>query len=323
MSERLTLAEELEQLVLPLIAFTSDAKWHPLGTAFVAGVLNPKTALLITAAHTIDFVVALDQPRPKQAPGIPLAFQTQPKSIDLRSTRMRAGLYGGAGKFTLAEIQRTWRVNECDVALSVASLPSDSPVTFTRHLAIDSSPMTLGTPVTAAGYPRMCASFVTPPDYDRQDFQVEFSRQLHFRSGNVSMLCPHGIGIHRWPGFLVNAAFDSGMSGGPIVDFSRDVPVVRGIVGGDLSDNESDGSLGSGVQAFGSTLWPFLDAELDFAVRLEGVGDAVPVERVIDLVRLNALDDRGDPLQHFRARNTDAGRFLSWEEAVVREDGTD
>jgi hypothetical protein len=102
--------------------------------------------------------------------------------------------------------------------------------------------------------------------------------------------------MFAWPGFLVDAPFDSGMSGGPVVD--KDC-VVRGMVCADLSEDVFDGAAGSGGRAFASALWPLMSVTIDLDVRsLDGSVVVPRGSRLLEWVRSGIVDDRGAIHEH-------------------------
>ena len=166
----------------------------------------------------------------------------------------------------------------------------------------------------AVGYRGMRADFTAPPNYDTEDFQVQLALALQTRSGTVVQVCPQGAGINRWPGFLVDTSFDSGMSGGPVIDLSGAVPLVRGIVGADMSETREDSARGSGVQAFATMLW--LAMVIETQITLVGEGESLLVgpenSRLLDFVRCGVVDDHGRAHEHVRIHQTANGLDYSY-----------
>jgi hypothetical protein len=200
-----------------------------------------------------------------------------------------------------------------DVALMLVRIRPDEDVDFPYRFALDSRPIAEGTPIIAAGYPRMRAYFTTPPNYETEDFQCTVALQLQTRGGRAVRVCPQGVGINRWPGFLVDMSFDSGMSGGPVIDLSGAIPLVRGIVGADLSEMLEDGAQGSGVQAFASMVWPAMitETQLAFVDEDEHLVVSGP-SRLLDLVRHGIVDDHGRAHQHVRFHQTATHLEYAW-----------
>jgi len=303
-------------LVLPLIAVDEEARWHPVGTAFVIVTFGPHKALLVTAGHNLRHIVRRDMRGPRASEimtadfGAPRTVSITPRSkiyVVLETTAVTA----------VSELDPCWFSEETDVGLALASLPADGRATFTASLAIDTSPVREGTPVFAFGYSELRADFVRPPDYDRQDFAVALHKMLNCRSGRVLKNCPSGAGINKWPGFLVDIPFDSAMSGGPVLDMSGDMPIVRGLIGSDLSVSALDGSIGSGVQAFVSSLWPGLGVRLNVFIEAPSAQSPHKIERFFDLIRLGLIKDHGNSIAHFRIVPLENGERLQWFDNAV------
>lgn len=292
---------QLEQLVLPLVAVTKDAKWHEVGTAFVIAALDSKRALLLTAAHNIQAVHRLDDP-PRHHPATPAILLPRPQEwINLKSTNVY-GMLKSPSEMLLVEIAPSWFNWGLDTALLLATIRPEHDATFTMHFPLDSRPITVGTPVMAVGYPGMKAT--STADYDANEFRAQINLNLEYRRGTVVALRPQGDTIHKWPGFFVSCALDSGMSGGPVIDLSGDVPLVRGIVGGDLGETMGDATRGSGAQAFVSLLWPAMITkmrETDLTFVRPGQAPLVLTDAsLLDLVRAGIVDDRGRAHEHAR-----------------------
>ena len=158
----------------------------------------------------------------------------------------------------------------------------------------------------------MEARFSSEPNYDLPRFEVTFKKSLQRRSGKVLRVCQQGSGIHTWPGFLVDIPLDSGMSGGVIIEAEANTPIVRGVIGGDLSESREDQASGSGAQAFCSMLWPTLATQISMDLQKED-SEPVTISRVLDLVAQGVIDDRGQPLEHFRSQASDSGYVVWWE----------
>ena len=306
--------EELEKVVLPLITIAEDARWHPVGTAFVVGTPEPKRALLLTAAHNLVYVQErIDEPWRHHHPAAPREFLPTPaERINLRRTRVYALLVLPSGSI-LAEMVEGWFHNDLDVALLLVTIRPDQDAAFPAQLALDTRPIATGVPVMAVGYPAMRADFSEPPDYGAEHFRVKLDLNLVYRTGTVTALRPQGEGIHRWPGFLVNFALDSGMSGGPIIDLSGESPVVRGIVGGDLSESPDDGTRGSAAHAFAELLWPamIIKTPINVAARPDEPPHTTDAS-LLDLARYGIIDDRGRAHEHVRIDPLGDGRGRIW-----------
>lgn len=305
--------ETLKSGILPLFAVASDARWHPVGTAFVIAVPEPKTALLLTAAHNLRFVQKIDAPHNLHHSTIAPEFRPVPQSrADLSHTTVYVFVKSN-GKFALAEMTRSWFKEAFDVALMLVKIRPNDDVTFKYQIALDSTPIKEGTSIMAAGYPLMNANFTAEPSYETKDFRVGVELQLQTRGGKVIKVCPQGDGINRWPGFLVGCPFDSGMSGGPVIEFSGSIPLVRGIVSSDISEKTENNAQGSGSRAFASMLWPAMMIKTQIALANEN-GDLIAPEnsQLLDLVRWGLVDDHGKAHKHVKVSQTTTGFAYSW-----------
>lgn len=299
--------EVLRTAVLPLVAIAPDARWRPLGTAFVVSVQDGKQALLLTAAHNVRFACAIDSPRSGHHATALSEFLPKARAqLDLRNTYIHAILPLDTG-WILTEMSRSWLLEGLDVALMSVAIPPHIDATFPTQFSLDTRPIEAGTAVMAVGYPGLYAGLTAPPDYEANRFEVRLDLCIEYRTGKVSQICPTGVGIHHWPGFLVDFPFDSGMSGGPVIDISGDTPVVRGLIGGDVSEVPTDGTRGSGAQAFASMLWPAMLIKTQ--LHLSKTAGAPPLTtdaHLLDLVQHGFIDDRGQAHCHIRLTETEA-----------------
>jgi len=300
---------QLERVVLPLIAITSDAKWHPIGTAFVVRDFGSQP-LLITATHNLKEVVRLDEPNNDSENIVCPVFRIKPPDrVGLLKTRYYVMIEGNKG-FVLAQIAKSWHLNEFDIAISVAQLEPASGAEFTSRIMLDTTPARVGENVNGIGYIGMSAKNTS--DYERDQFHVLFSKRLEGRSGKVIDVARQGIGIHKWPGFIVDFPLDSGMSGGPILDTTGEFTVVRGVIGGDVSEGDN-AEKGSGAQAFASMLWPALATAVE--IRIQDESKTVLADTIIDLVRHDLIQDRGSSLKCFSRKKVDSGELIGWVES--------
>ena len=165
----------------------------------------------------------------------------------------------------------------------------------------------------AVGYPHMRANFTSPPDYEKSDFQGELALPFTTRIGKVVSLHPQGVGICRWPGFRVNSPFDSGMSGGPVIDLSEAVPLVRGIVCADMSGPFDDGTTVEGRQGFSTMLWLAMTIETQITLFSEDGRLLIPKgSLLLDFVRHGVVNDHGQAYEHIRVNQTANGMTCSY-----------
>jgi hypothetical protein len=312
--QEFTIFDEFEKVVLPLVAVGRGPRWHAIGTAFVVAVLDPKRALLMTAAHNLLFIRdGLDARGQRFHPTTPPEFRPKPPSrTDLKDTSPYVVVMGKSGQMALASMVTSWFREVNDVAMILVRIDLDDDATFEARFALDTRPIEEGCPVMVAGYPSMMAGPTTQSAEDGFRAQMQF----HLRGswGTVTQVCPQGVGIHKWPGFLVNFPFDSGMSGGPILDLSGTPTTVRGIVGGDLSELAEDTRQGSGAQAFASMLWPAMMVPTQLEILAEDGAVLVPESaRFMDLARHGFIDDRGKAHEHLRSEERDGVPRWWWD----------
>jgi len=307
--------EQLQQAVFPIIAVAGDAQWHPIGTAFVIAVVAPKTAFLLTAAHNLHYIARVDAPHTQRNPIVAPDFHAEPPSqVNLSSTYVYAFVRNGPGG-VLAEMIRSWVCNTSDVALMLMQIRPDDEAEFPYRISLDSRPIREDTPTMAVGYPHMRADFTSPPDYEALDFRVGLGLPFVTRIGKVVSIHPQGFGICRWPGFRVDASFDSGMSGGPVIDLSGPVPLVRGIVCADMSGQFEDGTRIEGRQGFASMLWPAMTINPQITLLGEDGGLLVSEDsRLLDFVRCGVVDDHGQAHDHVCIHQTTSGLAYHYRE---------
>jgi hypothetical protein len=154
----------------------------------------------------------------------------------------------------------------------------------------------------------MRAEFTSPPDYEALDFRVGLGLPFVTRIGKVVSIHPQGFGICRWPGFRVDTSFDSGMSGGPVIDLSGAIPLVRGIVCADMSGQFEDGTRIEGHQGFASMLWPAMTINPQITLLGEDGNLLVSEDsRLLDFVRCGVVDDHGQAHEHVCIHQTTSG----------------
>ena len=304
--------DDLVRVVLPLLAVDRHAEWHTVGTAFVIATPETKTALLLTAAHNLDFVRGIELGPATHHSSIPADFRPKiPETVGLRSTEVYFYLVGRRQR-VLAKMQISWFRFAYDMGLVLARIPDGVDEIFESRFALDTRPVEVGCRVMAVGYPAM--KIKSEADFENHTFAAHFRTQLQCRVGTVCGICPEGAGIHKWPGFLVNFPLDSGMSGGPIVDIAGPTPAVRGLVGGDFSESTADGALGSGLRAFASMLWPPMTAQTNIdLVRPDGTPYQPEPLRLLDLVRHGVISDLGNAHEHVRFEDTNGTITCQWE----------
>ncbi len=246
-------SEQLRQLVIPLFAITKGAVWHALGTAFVVSA-SGRHALLVTAGHNIEYFRTLVFGPRREHPSLPhFLWAIPPSKVELDGAEIVA-LVRKRGRTELATLNATSQVLGLDLALLSVSLPEESDCGFERAFALDSTPtMPIGLPLIACGYSGLTAR--SEQNWESSDFTAEANEgSLVMRKGKVLTNVQVG-GTNRFTGIYVSASFDSGMSGGPLVELRNEEPFVRAVISSDLSIDRANHAAGSGVRAFASAIW--------------------------------------------------------------------
>lgn len=303
--------DDLRHVVLPLFAVGRGPVWHEVGTAFVVGVLDAKHALLMTAAHNLLFVRdGIDSRGLAYHPTTPPEFRPPVETgRPLKDTRIHVLVPSHSGGFALGTMMTSWFREHNDVAMLLVELEEENAAAFEVRLVLDTRPIEKGQKILAMGYPRMVAK--TWEDEHGLRARLDFRLRVH--GGVVVETLQDGSGIHRNPGFLVSCPFDSGMSGGPIVDASAYPTTVRGIVGSDLSESPGDMSSGSGAYAFASMLWAAMMIPTDVGVLAADGSVLVPGKALfLDLSRHGVIDDRGEAHEHLHVEESDGVTRWWW-----------
>jgi len=306
----------LLEVVLPLGVVATDASWQPVGTAFIIGIPEPKTALLLTAAHNVERIRALEVVRDRSHFTTPPGFRPSTEYFETTKVAPFVHLVQAGRRGIAVEVHDAWELGTLDVALLLASIRPEVGAVFEKALSLDTRPIDPEVGIWAAGYSSLKAQFNIPPDYEAQVFEVRYEFQLQTLWGQVVGVYPQGSGIHRGPGFLVNCPFQSGMSGGPVITFAGRVPTVRGIITGDLSESAYAPAVGSGARAFAAMLWPAMAMQTN--VVLHEADDRVLQprrSRLMDFVRHGVVNDLGRADKHVRSV-PDSGALV-WEDTYV------
>jgi len=263
-------------MVLPLLSVSNDI-WTAIGTTFVLHA-SEREALLVTAAHNLTHFL----PRGRHHPSTPVEFQTPPSRLTHVDDQSLGVLVFEIDHFALAAVVSAYLHSDWDLALLRARLPREAPVRFTRHIALDSKPLTPSCVVHVAGYARMNVEHAT--DNERADFDLP----LLVRAATVTEV--DAMNVRRGPTAQVSCGIDSGMSGGPVFDMRGTRPHVRAVARSDLSDSVTDMSRGTGVIARVTLIEPVLG----FPVPPTGSNEAVATaatEKIAGLIARGEIID--------------------------------
>jgi hypothetical protein len=303
----------LRDVVLPLVIIHDRFECVPIGTAFVIVVANPKTALLLTAAHNVKCALQLERRGQRHHPTTPTEFlPAESNWINLQRTKLGVVRREAVGA-ELLDVTRIWYVSSTDIAVLFVQIPEASPSRFGENLGLDTTPIAAGTRVVAVGYHSMRASHLGEPNYELGRASVMMEHAMEYRGGRVAAYHPVGAPLYPWPGFTVDFPFDSGMSGGPVIDLNTDmnVPRARGLVCGDMSQTEA-AFRGSGVRPFASCLWPAMVTSTQIAI--EAPNGSILVSgnaTLLDLVKYRVIDDLGQAHEHVKFED-ETRRAIRW-----------
>jgi hypothetical protein len=318
-------SEQLRQLVLPLFAVTKTAAWHAIGTTFVISAQG-RQALLATAGHNVEFFRQLVLPQRRAHASTPgFLAPRSPARLELDGAELVV-LVRTRGSFEIAVVGHASMIEGIDLAVLTVELPADSPCRFERAFALDTTPtMPIGQRLLAIGYSGLNAT--SEQDFDQQRFTARIDEgSLVARPGKVLANAQAG-GSERFTGVYVSCPFDSGMSGGPVVELRNEEPFVRAVITSDLSENAANHASGSGARAFASSIW-MLAGLRAYGVRMERRDGTFATDPLVrDLLAENRVRDVGSA--HVYAQLTEhhdggepAVRDLTWRGPTTQQPPT-
>ena len=93
---------------------------------------------------------------------------------------------------------------------------------------------------------------------------------------------------------MVDIAFDSGMSGGPLIELCGSTPVARAMVSADVSESPGTGVEASGAHAFASLLLPIAGLRVYGIRMILADGAQVDHPSILDLIKNGVIKHYGD-----------------------------
>ncbi len=302
----------VQQVILPITASTTHGEWHPVGTGFVICTLG-RIALLLSAAHNFEEIKKVDQPYDHHHPSTQNEFRpTRSLGTQLRKTYMHAIYRTLDGASHVATIQNVYVNTPGDLAVCTVYMGESIPssIKFDSKLAIDTTPPKNGTPIIAAGYSSMRGD--SHVDYEANVATARHHQTLEWRHSHITQVySPYGPRNQPWPSFQSNVPFDSGMSGGPIIDNQYgDLMVAVGVISSDSTGETSNAGVSSGLDAIASMIWPSMGIEIKEA-EIEGTKRSV---KLLELEAGKFLDDKGRASEHisFVRGNTPDNFRMIW-----------
>jgi hypothetical protein len=287
---------DLRRVVLPIVAINSKWRVEAIGTAFVVLAFG-KYAIALTAAHCLQHIARLDAPYPRSYNSVP-PWLPRPvvTDIDLEDYKGRVLYPDATGNYQALYLAKAYAIQPSDIAVCRLEVPHklETTVKFEKRLIIDSSPPKAHTNVIAVGYADM-----TFPDPDMEVLgddaaHGKISLKLNRRPGRVlEVYETRGPRNESYPCFTSSIPFDSGMSGGPVLDMSDGRACAIGVISYDLSLGASN--AGCGECAVSSILWPAM------ATKMKGEElDDITAPSLIDFERVGLVEDRGKAHQHIK-----------------------
>jgi hypothetical protein len=275
---------QIRRVIVPIVAMGLDLSFAPIGTAFIIGAFG-KWALALTAGHNIQEIFRLERPYDTYHPTTLPEFRVRVREVKFETIKMGVVCYDRHGKPHFASVERAYTLDEADIGVCVLHIEDErEDVLFEKKIAIDTRLPKKGTPIAVLGYSKL-----EVPDHviEDQKARVVYSETLTRRNGEVLDVFPEvGPRNQQMPCFQCSTPFDSGMSGGPVIDLSQEPGIAIGVISSDCSLGELE--KGDGLQAIACGLW------LSMAIRMkhETLGD-IQAPTLLDFQKQNLIEDRG------------------------------
>jgi hypothetical protein len=281
---------DIRDVVVPLYE-RRGPNWKGLGTASII-IVGDRCAVAITARHVLE---ALVDEKESNRPAYPKLSGV-------------GAIIGSFENSFIAEVLQIQISKFSDISFVFLVAPEGRG--FNARLSIDPSPLTKGVPVTAMGYRGLPVEHDI--DWENDYFGARFEFRLDTIETQVAERFVSGLRMLKWPVFKVSAGFDSGMSGGPVIEIRQGELVIRGIICSDLSIGNDLGK-GGGGEAFASEIWPILMMPYQFDTNFtEDNGHTVQVGTIFDLFKNDFVIDRGDTIKNFRWEIREENIHAAW-----------
>lgn len=208
-------AHPLNSGLLSLIAFDSNRRPRPIGTAFIV-FAKGDFAIAATAAHNFDGIAQIQQEaKPRCHPSALQEFLPNGEQITLDRQKVRA-IYLAGNHLEMCILGWAAWDQKTDICFfSVASQDKSTvPNLFQAELQIDDNLPSIGDEVAVLGFADM-----TVMQHQRDGLKEEsiISRPLVLRKGFVTQIFPEGHILCRGPCIETTIPVFPGMSGGPVM----------------------------------------------------------------------------------------------------------
>ncbi|WP_158072309.1 S1 family peptidase [Achromobacter xylosoxidans] len=220
-----TLPAEYGNSLLVIMATDLEGRPHAVGTAFVINHSDDgRTATCLTAAHVFTEVHRLQTKPARHTPSALAEFLPPPKPIDIDRKLVRAiGTAGGRAEAAI--IEGLTYDEDRDVALFDVKLQDASPDGFfCSRFEVTGELPDVGEMVCVLSFAGLAME--QKEDYGAQGYMATLSKSLMFRVGRVLQHFPVGQRLCKGPCIETSIPVFSGMSGGPLMRYSTEGPML-------------------------------------------------------------------------------------------------
>jgi len=241
-----------------------DGEYVHIGTGFVIAAMGAH-AVVITAAHVLLDVIQRTIP---QSP--PSLFpDANRKTLSAVATKKHEHfvLFNMGSETFLGEVTHAWGCQTSDLAILCIDAPATTNTKIIHQISISSRGPQVGEKISVHGYfdIKDKSADIIPSGFEpliRHSMSGQLPAlvegQMASIRGHVVERFPDGVALVRSACFRVDQPFNSGMSGGPIIQWYNDIPFVCGVI----SHDDSDNAYGTGKFAIASELGTILDLNL-------------------------------------------------------------
>lgn len=304
--------ETLQRLIVPIVAVLREEIIIPLGSGFIVGTFNntmKNSAILMTAAHVINWTRDIENPRKRNHPtALPEFLPPQEKEYYWRDLQVYVLLYGTPNKVYAATIWGSWYDLDRDIALCGIGVSEDAAKENYRlktSLKINSRGPHVGANVIAAGYHSLEKELDDMDPQQLKKGEIEFDGNIDLYGGVVTQLYhDRGPRKHTWPCFSSNLPFYHGMSGGPVIQITgnQNSIVACGVISSDFTAMDSE----AGNEPMASIMWTSFYMSTDIKIN-PGLKDELKTPSFLDLVKVKVIKDVMGADRHVSINYSDDG----------------
>jgi hypothetical protein len=274
------IGHHIQQSVMPLLTMSGNSL-VAIGTGFVI----TSDGLMMTAAHVIEEAVKQGIPRKRPDGGFDYLLQFYALYITNKTDDDSGHYIGG-----VLPILKAWHSPELDIGYCRLGSPYGQNGWMPKLPVFRLSPSipAVGENILGCGYYQMNGSVGDQTEDGK--LEVDYSQNAAYTRGRIIEVYPQrrDSGMLRFPCFRTDARFDSGMSGGPILNERGG---VCGVICSSLPADESSPEHIS----YGSLIWPAFGTPIE----VERPEQGSTMTTVYDLAKEGhvAVDETFDSLQ--------------------------